>query len=186
MRNVGIMLLLLLVTVVATRIFFPRIVTEDRSTVMVKIQRDTIRDTLWRKVEVPKIVISPIDTIYIPADTAELIERYKTLWHNYYSKLYYSETFSLDTLGEVTVNAKVTQNKLDSLGIEYNLVRPTIHITEKVLYTPSTLYIGGRVGKETLSPMLMYNRKNKYSYLLEYNINRNEVSAGMLINIKSW
>ena len=133
----------------------------------------------------PKIrnYILPEDTLYIPADTAELIVRYREIWLSYNTRNFYQDTFKLDTFGYFVSNIQVIRNEVDSLSGKYALKIPEKIVT-KFVYPKNSLYIGGLVGKDNISPMVMYTNKGKYNYLVSYNLVRSEINAGVIIKIK--
>ena len=133
----------------------------------------------------PKIrsFILPEDTLYIPADTAELIARYREIWTKHNTRNFYQDTFKLDTFGYFVSNIQVIRNEVDSLNGRYELKIPE-KITTKFVYPKNSLYIGGLVGQGNISPMVMYTNKGKYNYLVSYNLVRSEVSAGVIIKIR--
>ena len=133
----------------------------------------------------PKIrnFILPEDTLYIPADTSELIARYKEIWTKHNTRNFYQDTFKLDTFGYFVSNIQVIRNEVDSLNGRYELKIPE-KITTKFVYPKNSLYIGGLVGQGNISPMVMYTNKGKYNYLVSYNLVRSEISAGVIIKIK--
>ena len=135
--------------------------------------------------DAPKIrsFILPEDTLVIPADTAELIARYKSLWINHNTRNFYQDTLKFDTLGYCVINTQVIKNNLDSLNGKFSLKIPEKTIT-KFVYPKNSLYIGGLVGKETVSPMIMYTNKGKYNYMVSYNLVRSEINAGVVIKIR--
>ena len=133
----------------------------------------------------PKIrnFILPEDTLYIPADTSELIARYKEIWTKHNTRNFYQDTFKLDTFGYFVANLQVIRNEVDSLSGKYELKIPE-KITTKFVYPKNSLYIGGLMGQGNISPMVMYTNKGKYNYLVSYNLVRSEISAGVIIKIK--
>lgn len=133
----------------------------------------------------PKIrnFILPEDTLYIPADTAELIARYKEIWTKHNTRNFYQDTFKLDTFGYFVANLQVIRNEVDSLSGKYELKIPE-KITTKFVYPKNSLYIGGLMGQGSISPMVMYTNKGKYNYLVSYNLVRSEISAGVIIKIR--
>ena len=135
--------------------------------------------------DAPKIksFILPEDTLVIPADTVELIARYKLLWVNHNTRNFYQDTLKFDTLGYCVANQQVIRNKIDSLNYTYNLKIPEKTIT-KFVYPKNSLYIGGLVGKENISPMIVYTNKGKYNYMASYNLIRSEINAGVIIKIR--
>ena len=133
----------------------------------------------------PKIrnFILPEDTLYIPADTSELIARYKEIWTKHNTRNFYQDTFKLDTFGYFVANLQVIRNEVDSLSGKYELKIPE-KITTKFVYPKNSLYIGGLMGQGNISPMVMYTNKGKYNYLVSYNLVRSEISAGVIIKIR--
>lgn len=133
----------------------------------------------------PKIrsFILPEDTLYIPADTAELIARYREIWTKHNTRNFYQDTFKLDTFGYFVSNIQVIRNEVDSLSGKYELKIPEKTIT-KFVYPKNSLYIGGLMGQGNISPMVMYTNKGKYNYLVSYNLVRSEISAGVIIKIR--
>jgi len=127
-------------------------------------------------------VILPEDTITIPADTAELIARYKKLWYSYYTKNLYSDTLSFDTLGYAIINQQVIMNRIDSTNYYYKLFIPEKTITNTVI-RKHNFYIGPELGKSNFSIIGQYNNSNKYSAFVRYNILQEGIHAGVLINI---
>lgn len=127
--------------------------------------------------------ILPEDTLFIPADTAELIARYREIWLSHNTRNFYQDTFKLDTFGYFVSNIQVIRNQVDSLSGKYELKIPEKTIT-RIVYPKNSLYIGGLIGKENISPMVMYTNKGKYNYLVSYNLVRSEISAGVIIKIR--
>lgn len=127
--------------------------------------------------------ILPEDTLFIPADTAELIARYREIWTKHNTRNFYQDTFKLDTFGYFVSNIQVIRNEVDSLSGKYELKIPEKTIT-KFVYPKNNLYIGGLIGKENISPMIVYTNKGKYNYLVSYNLVRSEISAGVIIKIR--
>ena len=68
------------------------------------------------------------DFLYIPADTAELIARYREIWLSHNTRNFYQDTFKLDTFGYFVSNIQIIRNEVDSLKGTYNLIIP-----EKIL-----------------------------------------------------
>jgi hypothetical protein len=127
--------------------------------------------------------ILPEDTLFIPADTAELIARYREIWLSHNTRNFYQDTFKLDTFGYFVSNIQVIRNQVDSLSGKYELKIPEKTIT-KFVYPKNSLYIGGLMGQGNISPMVMYTNKGKYNYLVSYNLVRSEISAGVIIKIR--
>lgn len=142
------------------------------------VKYKTVVDTKY--VKEPKIisVILPKDTFIIPADTAELIRRYKELSTNFYTRNNYKDTLSFDTLGFCVLEQQVYRNRIDSIKYSYSLTIP-----EKTVYTvanqKNSLYISGLLGKDLAAPLLEYSW-GKYSVGLGYNF----MNSGALVSFK--
>lgn len=158
---------------------YPNTVIEEKVEYRYKYATKTIY------LDKPKIrsFILPEDTLYIPADTAELIARYKEIWTKHNTRNFYQDTFKLDTFGYFVANIQVIRNEVDSLSGKYELKIPE-KITTKFVYPKNSLYIGGLMGRGNISPMVMYTNKGKYNYLISYNLVRSEISAGVIIKIR--
>ena len=133
----------------------------------------------------PKIrsFILPEDTLYIPADTAELIARYREIWTKHNTRNFYQDTFKLDTFGYFVANLQVIRNEVDSLNGKYELKIPE-KITTKFVYPKNSLYIGGLIGENNISPMIVYSYKGKYNYAINYNLIDNSINIGLLLKFK--
>lgn len=160
-------------------LLYPNIIIEEK----VEIKYKYVEKTVY--LDAPKIrsFILPEDTLFIPADTAELIARYRNLWLSHNTRNLYRDTLTFDTLGYAVINQQVFRNTLDSVKYEYSLKIPEKTIT-RIVYPKNSLYIGGLIGKENISPMIVYTNKGKYNYLVSYNLVRSEISAGVIIKIR--
>lgn len=143
------------------------------------IQRDSI---VYRNKLIPYAVSLPSDTVKIPSDTVELVRRYLELHKTFYTKNYYRDTTVIDSVGNIYVSFRVTENRADSLSIEYSLIQNKI-INQTIVNSKNSLYLGGFIGKDNLSPTIMYSRNNNYSYFVSYNLLHGGVSGGVLINV---
>ena len=122
----------------------------------------------WKTKEIPKYI-----PYVIPADTAAIL-------FDYYAKLEYSDTLSLDTLGYVVVDDVISQNKIASRSYKYKVDIPskTITITNTVYENKREFYYGlGMAGNMTqlnyVGAELMYKNKKKQAYGLGVGINQN-------------
>lgn len=132
----------------------------------------------------PYFVEYPSDTtkIYIPDDCSELVDIYKSLWKEYHTRKFYTDTLNFDSLGVVKVNSQVYKNNLDSLQWVSNLKIPTTTITNTV--TPKhQFFIGAQFGKSNISPTIVYTNKGVTNYTVSYNLVKSEINVGVLINI---
>jgi len=152
-----------LVTGVLYRQYSPKIIHETTTTTKYKVIKET------KYLDKPKIVsvVLPDDTVFIPADTAELIKKYKELHKSYYKRRTYRDTLTFDSLGYCVVEQEVTKNRIGSLRYSYSLTIPE-KITYTIAYQKNSLYIGGLIGKELVAPTIEYTHK-KYTFGLGYN-----------------
>ena len=160
-------------------LLYPNIIIEEK----VEIKYKYVEKTVY--LDAPKIrsFILPEDTLFIPADTAELIARYRNLWLSHNTRNLYRDTLTFDTLGYAVIDQQVFRNTLDSMKYEYSLKIPEKTIT-RIVYPKNNFYIGGLIGKEKLAPAVMYTRSGKYNFFVDYNLINNSVSGGVLVKIK--
>jgi hypothetical protein len=158
---------------------YPNTIIEEK----VEIKYKYVEKTVYLDKPIIRNFILPEDTLFIPADTAELIARYREIWLSHNTRNFYQDTFKLDTFGYFVSNIQVIRNQVDSLSGKYELKIPEKTIT-KFVYPKNSLYIGGLMGQGNISPMVMYTNKGKYNYLVSYNLVRSEISAGVIIKIR--
>ena len=160
-------------------LLYPNTIIEEK----VEIKYKYVNKTVY--IDAPKIrsFMLPEDTLVIPADTAELIARYRQIWTSHNTRNFYQDTLNFDTLGYCVSNIQVIRNTIDSLSYTYNLKIPEKTIT-KFVYPKNNLYIGGLIGKENISPMVMYTKTGKYNFFVNYNLVNNGFGAGILVKIK--
>lgn len=181
--QVLIVLGLMVLVVLGTRKFFPRIEVDVRTSIE---YRDT---TIYKDSLVPKPYpvkeYLPGDTVYLPADSAEITRLYLALHTEYNTVRNYEETTG-DSVVNVKVEGRVTQNRLDSLNIvwDYKKFEKTITVTETII--PNNWYIYGETNFNTLSLGIIHSR-NKFVYKGTYNLNDKTISLGVGYKIdKLW
>ena len=76
-----------------------------------------------------------IDTFLTKVDTSAIL-------NDYYSKYYYEDTLSLDTLGYVLVKDTINKNKIVSRNIDYKLLIPKITIEKTIILNKREFYTG--------------------------------------------
>lgn len=145
------------------------------------IKYKTITDTKY--IPTPKIkwVSIPSDTIIIH-DTLQFIDSCKLLTMDYNTKRYYVDTLQFDSLGNCIVESYVYQNKLNSLGYNYNIIIPE-RTTEKFVITNNNLYISTLIGNNVLAPLVGIDIKNYYVGV-GYNIYNNSMLFNLTYKIK--
>ena len=122
--------------------FFPR--------KTVRVETETMVDTIYQDTVIteyipdpyPVEVISPPETVKIPADTAELIKKYLALHNNYFSTYTYKDTLKDDTLAFVEVESKITQNKPIKYNLRYFDRTPSVINKEVKIYHQNEFYVG--------------------------------------------
>ena len=175
----GLMVLIFL----GTRRFFPRVEVDVQTTVEYKdttIYKDSLIPSPY-----PVKVYLPGDTVYLPADSAEITRLYLALHREYNTVRKYEET-SGDSVVSVKVEGRVTQNRLDSLNIiwDYKKFEKTITITETIV--PNNWYVYGETNFNSLSLGIIHSR-DKFVYKGTYNLNDKTVSLGIGYKIdKLW
>jgi len=105
-------------------------------------------DTVWKEVEIEKIVYVPkwrtkieteYDTTYIQVpinvDTLEILK-------DYYTKYVYEDTLRLDSIGYVTVIDTITQNSIFNRSFNAQLQIPTKIINRDIYINQREFYAG--------------------------------------------
>lgn len=176
-------LVLIGVIFIGTRKFFPRVETEIRTTV--EYRNTTIyKDSLIPKPYPVKVYI-PGDTIYLPADSAEITRLYLALHAEYNTVRKYEETAG-DSIVNVRVEGRVTQNKLDSLNIVWDYKKYEKIVTNTEYVIPNNWYIYGETNFNSLSLGGIHTR-DKFIYKATYNLNDKTISVGVGYKIgKLW
>ena len=99
----------------------------------------------------PKIIT---ETVEIPADVDTL-----AILKDYYSKYLYNDTLQIETFGEAYITDVVTQNRIDSRKVRFDIKIPeiteTIYVKEKDKYKVF-LGLGGGFYPEDKSPQSFY------------------------------
>ena len=89
--------------------------------------------------------ISVRDTVWIEShrdiDTAAILE-------DYFSSYYYSDVISDDSV-TITINDTISENKIKSRNIKYDILYPTITITNETFINKRDFYVGIGVGGTT-------------------------------------
>ncbi len=109
------------------------------------------RDTVWntKVVKIPTYVPVPIpgkpEPTPIPADVDTV-----AILHKYYEKVSYSDVQKIDSVGTVTINDVVTQNRIYSRNLTFNYKLPTITETIIVKDPPKNkMFVGGGINVDT-------------------------------------
>ena len=112
-----------------------------------------------------------IDTFLIKVDTSAIL-------NDYYSKYYYEDTLSLDTLGYVLVKDTISRNNITSRNIDYKVFIPKITIEKTILINKREFYTGFGISGNTqqlnyIGTELLYKTKNKQAFGLGIGVNQN-------------
>lgn len=119
-----------------------------------------------------KIIID-IDTFLANTDVDTL-----AILADYYAKYYFVDTLSFDTLGYALVKDTVTQNKIASRSLEYQLNIPKITVEKTIYLNQREFYYGlGIAGNlrqlNSIGGEILYKTKKKQAYGLGIGVNQN-------------
>lgn len=125
-------------------------------------------ETRWDTVKIDSIVYQPrwrtrVDTVH---DTTLRDVDTMSVLKDYYSKYAYTDTINLDTLGHITIQDTITQNKIVSRIVNPTITIPTKTITRDSLISKNEFYYGvGLVGNmqqfSYIGGELLYRSKRK-------------------------
>jgi len=112
-----------------------------------------------------------IDTFLTKVDTSAIL-------NDYYSKYYYEDTLSLDTLGYVLVKDTISKNKITSRNVNYKLLIPKITIEKTIILNKREFYTGfGVTGNldqlNYIGVEGLYRTKKKQAFGLGIGVNQN-------------
>lgn len=178
--NIVLVILIIVGVIFVQRKFFPeQIVTIQHDTIPYKVDSLVYKDKLIPyKVEVPRI-----DSILIPVDSVKLVAKYLELHKEYFTVRYYKDSTNIDSMGYVVTKFKVTQNQASQYSLHYNLEKKKIINTATIANVKNNLYIGGLIGRENVSPIIIFNNKDRCNYFVSYNLVRSEINIGVAVNI---
>ena len=144
--------------------------TEPKEIIKTRVEYINVRDTIPQYIPKWKDrVIVVTDTIKEPIDTSLVLT-------DYYSKYYYEDTLTIDTMGFVYVKDTVTQNKIVSRNLQYHLEIPkitiekTTFINEREFYVGPTV-IGNRSGLNNVGTEILMRTKKSQLYSVGVGIN---------------
>jgi hypothetical protein len=176
---IGVILIICVVVFIQRKFFPEQIITIHTDTIPYKVDSLVYKDSLVPyKVEVPII-----DSIPIPVDSAALVAKYLEIHKEYFTVRYYKDSTNIDSMGYVVTKFKVTKNQASEYSLHYNLEKKKIINTTTIANIKNNLYIGGQTEFKTLMPYILFDNKQKYHYLLGYNINNKQVVVGFGVNI---
>ena len=152
------------------------------------IEKEIVTETeiVYETVEVEKEVYIPkykekivnnFDTLIVkePIDTLEILK-------DYYSKYYYQDTISLDTLGYLVINDTITQNKIYSRDFKSKINVPTTFVTNTIYLNKYKFFMGPSMtfdqrGFDDASWELLIKDKKDRVYTLGLGVNRDGNTA---------
>jgi len=135
--------------------------------------------TKWDTLKIDSLVYIPkwrtkITTIHdtIPADIDTL-----SILKDYYAKYFYTDTLSLDSLGNIVINDTISRNSILFREIQPNVLIPTTTVTNTVYINNREFYVGvglkGRTDQiNYLGGELLYKTKNKQVYGVGIGVNQ--------------
>tara|TARA_R110000796_G_scaffold6210_5_gene22383 strand:+ start:4043 stop:4630 length:588 start_codon:yes stop_codon:yes gene_type:complete len=146
---------------------------EPEVIVTIETKWDTVKVTQTEYVPKWKTkVVTEYDTVPIPinVDTLGILK-------DYYSKYYYKDTLTLDTLGFLVLSDTVTMNRISNRSFTSNIKIPTTTITKEIYLNKRELYWGLGVQGKTdqlnyLGGEFLYKTKNKQIYGLGIGVNQ--------------
>ncbi len=150
-------------------------VTPTEPTVITKteVRYDTITKEIPKYI--PKVVtriVKEFDTINVlqPIDTLSILE-------DYFATYVYEDVQNLDSLN-LRITDSVSQNKIMSRNIQYDLIYPTVTVTETKYINPREFYIGFGLNGSTsqfnyVGGQLLYRTRKKQAFGLGVGINEN-------------
>lgn len=143
-----------------------------------EIVKTTIEYIPFEK-EVPKYIPKWQDKIIIDIDTFLVNQKIDTnaILSDYYAKYYFVDTLSLDTLGYVLVSDTVSQNKISSRKVKYNVNIPKITIEKTIYVNEREFYYGlGLAGNPKqlnyVGAEMLYKNKKNQAYGLGIGVNQ--------------
>lgn len=175
---IGIILIIGIVIFVQRKFFPEQVITTIHDTIPYKVDNLVYRDSL-----VPYKVEVPGDSIPIPVDSAKLVAKYLELHKEYFTIRYYKDSTNIDSMGYVVTKFKVTKNQASEYSLHYNLEKKKIINTTTIANVKNNLYIGGLTELKSITPYLVFDNKQKYHYLLGYNITNKQMVFGFEVNI---
>jgi hypothetical protein len=112
-----------------------------------------------------------IDTFFLKIDTSAIL-------NDYYSKYYYEDTLSLDTLGYVLVKDTISKNNITSRNIDYKVLIPKITIEKTIILNKREFYTGfGVIGNldqlNYIGVEGLYRTKKNQAFGLGIGVNQN-------------
>jgi hypothetical protein len=135
--------------------------------------------TKWDTLKIDSLVYVPkwrtkITTIHdtIPADIDTL-----SILKDYYAKYFYTDTLSLDSLGNIVINDTISRNSILFREIQPNVLIPTTTVTNTVYINENEFYGGfglqGRTDQlNYLGGELLWKNKKKQVYGFGIGVNQ--------------
>jgi hypothetical protein len=163
-----------------------------------KVETETIyqTDTVWRDSLIVEKIPNPypvyidtsrIDTVYIPADTTELINKYLTLHQKFHSVYNYIDTLKNDTTAFIKVKSKITKNKPIKYDLVYYDRTPSVINNQTIInnYSTNELYVGIDVGNKEFSANILYKSKKDIIFGVGYDPINNSLQGKAYIKLNT-
>jgi len=173
-KNV-IILVLIIVILLLRQCSGSSTITPSEPTIITKteIKYDTITK------EVPKYIPKIVTRIETNIDTLFLTQNIDTLsiLKDYFAKYVYEDVQRLDSLNLVITDT-VSENRILARSIKYDLIYPTVTVTETKYINPREFYFGfglnGNTGQfNYVGAQLLYRSRKKQAFGLGIGINEN-------------
>jgi hypothetical protein len=148
-----------------------------------EVKWDTLyRDTGSVKWRTPKPEIAyrdtgSTDTVTIPPDSLQIVQKYLKLHKKFYAKNIYNDTVKNDTNALIVIQDTVHMNQLQQRNLEYRDRSPRIIKrveTRQCLVSKTKLFIGAHAGNNTFTPALMLQTKNDINITAGYDLIGND------------
>lgn len=161
--------------------------------------KDSIHiDSAWRTIDNTKHYAKPKpdtiyypDSIYLPADTAELIAECRRIAFEYFKTKIYNRHIIVDSIGWINLRDSVTQNELYGYYVNSKIKQLTVTKTEtKTIVTPARnkilvgLQLSGNADYFGASPSIMFQGKKDNVFMLGYDVINKNYNVGAFVKIR--
>lgn len=168
--NIFIIIIIIGITIFVQNKFFPTVIDESTHTTDT-IWQDSIKIEYYPKPYPVDIIVSRIDTIEVPADSAAITKAYLELHQDFYSTYFYVDTLQNDSLGLAVLGAEITQNRPIKYDFSYFDRTPSIINNTTNIYSQNEFYIG----LNNTAPSILFKSKKEWMIGAGYDlINKEE------------
>ena len=157
-----------------------------------QVEPTITHDTLWDTVEYTNTVYKPkpyivheinTDTIYIPTDSTELVNRYKDIYSRLYASKTYRDTLKNDSIAKVIITTHLSNNSLDSLNMWLKIEEPKI-VNTTIINNGAKISVGLQLGYKQFSPIATYTYNKNFKFGLGYDIINKNPNLIVLYKLK--